>query len=66
MNYIISEGFLVKWIKLHQYLDLNINGGLSELDLISFDEKFNGFEYRVFVNKDEFDGEKIVLLTVVL
>ncbi|MGG1552361.1 hypothetical protein [Paenibacillus ferrarius] len=57
----------IKWLKLHQCIDSNFKDGLNCLDNFDcYEEEFNGFQYRLYVHKDEFDDESSSLVTAVL
>ncbi|WP_373233164.1 hypothetical protein [Cohnella sp.] len=55
----------IKW--LHQYIESNFADGLCALEKFEcFQEEFNGFQYRIYVEKQEFDEGNTSLITAVL
>ena len=57
----------IKWLKLHRYIEANIQGGLAHLtEFKCLNDEFNGFQYRSYVLKDVFDEGEPDLITVIL
>lgn len=57
----------IKWLKLHRFIEHNIKGGLDCLtDFECLNDEYNGFQYRLYVQKDVFDEGDPELITAIL